>query len=133
MNTLASNIPSSGTALKILVAITTQLILGQEALLTPNIMAAYFEDNHIPGAWSTIIPRSASSYVTYPTAGDLTSAQEHPTFKDYLVYKLRDCINTSVTFCNKKKVLVANAKIVVSPGEVNIAHLQQNDLVISQA
>ena len=124
--------------MQVLLAITTQLILQRDALLSQNIMdAAYSEDNHLPGAWCAIIPRIASSYVTFPTAaaGDLTSTERHRplTFKDRLIYEQRDCINTSVTFCNKKKVLVANAKIIVPPGEVNIAHLQQNALVISQS
>ena len=124
--------------MQVLLAITTQLILQRDALLSQNIMdATYSEDNHLPGAWCAIIPRIASLYVTFTTAaaGDLTSTKQHrpPTFKDYLVYKQRDCINTSVTFCNKKKVLVANAKIIGIPGEVNIAHLQQNVLVISQS
>ena len=99
--------------------------------------AAYSEDNHLPGAWCAIIPRIASSYVTFTTAaaGDLTSTQQHrpPTFMDHLVYEQRDYLITIVTFCNKNKVLVSNAKIIVPPGQVNIAHLQQNDLVISQS
>ena len=124
--------------MQVLLAITTQLILQRDALLSQNIMdAAYSEDNHLPGAWCAIIPRIASSYVKFPTvaAGDLTSTQQHrpTTFMDHLVYEQRDYLITIVTFCNKKKVLVSNAKIIVPPSQVNIAHLQQNDLVISQS
>ena len=69
MNTLASNISFSGSAMQVLLAITTQIILQRDALLSQNIMdAAYSEDNHLPGAWCAIIQRIASSYVKFPTA-----------------------------------------------------------------
>ena len=90
----------------------------------------HFNDDHrddVAYHWTTSVACSP--------AGDLPSTHQHrpPTFKDHFFYKQRDCLSTSVTFCNKKKVLVANAKIIVPPGEVNIAHLQQNALVISQS
>ena len=118
---------SSSTS--ILVARTTQMILPH------NIQHQQINMENCPTCRR--VPRQCSPTYVDPSAaaGGYFIAHLHrqaQIFRYHLVDEHLACIFHSATFCNKK-VLVANAKIIVPPGEVNIAHRQQNALVISQS